>query len=100
MILPGGKNNPPVLCSKNSVKTFLMHKTCVYSFRLHCLYIYQGLDAFHHVINISGALVSLVAKWLSNSPFNFASLLLSGLPDVIQTLSLCKKGKSTFCQKS
>ena len=38
----GGQTTPLFFVLKNSAKTLLVHKTCLYSGRLHCLYIYQG----------------------------------------------------------
>ena len=41
----GGKITPLFYILGSSVITILVHKTCLYSFRLHCLFIEQGVDA-------------------------------------------------------
>ena len=40
--LGGGETTPLFFVLKSSAKTLLVHKTCLYSGRLHCLYICQG----------------------------------------------------------
>ena len=42
----GGKTTPLFYILRSSVKTLLVHKTCLYSFRLHCLYTFnRGVEA-------------------------------------------------------
>ena len=38
----GGKTTPLFYILESSVITLLLHKTCLHSFKLHCLYIKQG----------------------------------------------------------